>query len=136
MTSRAQPRPASVSGSDGHRHMMLVRKHLAKPSHRAGQIQHRAQDADRHIGQQSGKDQRHAQRQGERPRCRRGQHDLGGLGVADLRFLVICITLSSAFRLAQRAIKYTTDSTTTQMASTKCQYMAKTPMRSACSCFT
>ena len=33
-------------------------------------------------------------------------------------------------------MKYTTDSTTTQMASTKCQYMAKTPIRSACSCFT
>ena len=37
---------------------------------------------------------------------------------------------------AQRVMKYTTDNTTTQMASTKCQYMAKTPIRSACSCLT
>src|SRR6202012_3748149 len=29
----------------------------------------------------------------------------------------------------QRVMKYTTDKTTTQMASTKCQYMAHTPIR-------
>ncbi len=32
-----------------------------------------------------------------------------------------------------RAMKYTTDSTTTQIASTKCQYSANTPMRCSCS---
>jgi len=44
--------------------------------------------------------------------------------------------LMKRFPARQRVMKYTTDSTTTQMASTKCQYIANTPMRPACSRFT
>ena len=80
-------RQAHDFGRRSHRHglghcdhryffVMFMRKHLAKPSHRAGQVQNRSENTDRSVGEQPGEDQRNAQRHHERPRRRR-RHDDG-----------------------------------------------------------
>ena len=131
MTSGDGGATAGVSAVTGTSTWCSCGKYLAEPSDCTAEVENRAQDADRSVGQQAGKNQRSAESHDERPRRGRGQYDI--LGISGY---VLVGRFHCDLKPPQMAMKYTTVSTTTQIASTKCQYMAKTSMRGACSCFT
>src|SRR5262245_29018799 len=109
--------------------MALMREHLAKPAHGSGGIEKHAQHAHGRAREKPREDQRDAQRQDKWPRRRCGHHDDRSFRLLDSRLLRSCAALGCRYR----PITYTTGRTTAHIASTKCQYIAKTPMRFACS---
>src|SRR5581483_7238678 len=110
-----------AGGGDGHRpihdlhfFMLLHRKHLPEPTHAARHHEHRAQQADAHVGHQPGYEHGEAEGEHDRPCRRRRKMNMPVRGV-------IGLVLSVFFHHPHLPTRYTTVKTTTHTASTKCQ---------------
>ena len=105
----------------------LVRQHLAEPSNRRKRSSARAPATISHIVVPASEHQRHAQRHQKRPRRGRRQMDRAVTASRPRDSPSYVLDL-----FHHRPMMYTTVKTTTQTASTKCQYSASTFTRSAC----